>query len=296
MFKKKESKYILAHGCSFTDSTFQGNLHQRMYNQLLRAGNLSAYPHPTFPKWPEILGERLGVPVTNLARAGNDNDTIFNETIDHILQDKPWMVVIGITEIPRFRMYGNQVLKVNPSFIMQSHEQFDEMKKDQSHNKNLYPWIEWFWKTCQTSDQQSRFAKILEMMYDHHYKRIIRLQKICHQLGIKLIMTHLLQPVAHNTFFKEPAKKWGIENTFSEKDLYITQTQPKSFYKVDPKTIFGWPHMQELGEGYHILDSNAPYSWKLPDYVISETDHHPNKHGHEIIAKQYYEHYKKIYT
>jgi hypothetical protein len=308
MFKKKDSKYILAHGCSFTDFHFQNNIHQGAYNQLLKDGythqkalrqlSKDGYTLPIFPKWPEILGERLGVPVTNLAHAGNDNDTIFNETIDHILQDKPWMVVIGITEIPRFRMYGDQALTVNPYFLLQNNEHLDKMKKDQSHTKSVYPWIEWFWKTCQTPDRQSRFAKILEMMYDHHYKRIIRLQKICDQLGIKLIMTHLLEPVSHNQFFKEPAKKWGIENTFSQKDLYATQIQPKSFYQVDPKTIFGWPHMHELGEGYHILDqsSNVPFPWKWPDYVIDKNDGHPNKYGHEIIAEQYYEHYKKIYT
>lgn len=285
MFKKKDRKYILAHGCSFTDFNFQSV--EPEHNPI------------TFPKWPEILGERLGVPVTNLARSGNDNDTIINETIDHILKDKPWLVVIGLTDITRFRMYGNKTLQAIPSWMMDHHEYFDDMQGDKSHDKNLYPWIEWFWKSCQTpKDQHVFYNDLLERTFDYHYKRVIRLQKICDRLGVKLIMTHLLPLVAHQFHFKDPAKMWGMENKFSYTDLQETMSRPQSFYEVDAKTCFGWPHMIEIGQGYHVLDENRdhPLAWRRPDYVIDFQDGHPNKLGHEIIAEHYYQHYLENYN
>jgi len=285
MFKNKDRKYILAHGCSFTHRNFQSV--EPEHNPI------------TFPKWPEILGERLGVPVTNLAQCGNDNDSIINETIDHILKDKPWMVVVGLTDITRFRMYGNKTLQAIPSWMMMHSEYFDDMKGDKSHDKNLYPWVEWFWKTCQNTNHPYKpYNHLLGSMFDHHYKRIIRLQKICDKLGIKLIMTHLLPLVMYDAHFTNPAKKWNIDNNISYNDLLEIAARPTSFYEVDPKTCFGWPHMAEIGQGYHVMDTDRdhPLAWKLPDYNISWTDGHPNKRGHEVIAKLYYEQYKKNYT
>ena len=280
MFKKKDSKYILAHGCSFTDFNFVSKK---------KDADVS------FVKWPEILGERLGVPVKNLAGSGFDNVTIFDETIDQILKEKPWMVVIGITEIPRFRMYGVQALQCIPSWQMHHSKWLKDMARDTTHEQLLEPWLEWLW-----SRHNERLSWVFRHMVDNHWKRIIRLQRLCDQLEIKLIMTHLLRPINYHAYFKAIPKQLGIETKISKTSLLESMMTP-NFHHVDDKSFIGWPNMLDIKWGWHILDRDKPNKVKhlnwTDDCVIDRVeDIHPNKKGHELIAECFYEHYQKTYT
>jgi len=280
MFKKKDSKYILAHGCSFTDFNFVSKK---------KDADVS------FTKWPEILGKRLGVPVKNLAGSGFDNGTIFDETIDQILKEKPWMVVIGITEIPRFRMYGVQALQCIPSWQMTHSKWLKDMSRDTTHEQLLEPWLEWLW-----SKHNERPTHLFTEMVDNHWKRIIRLQRLCDKLGIKLIMTHMLIPFNYRAYFKVIPTQLGLETKISRSGLLNSMMTP-NFDHVDDKSFIGWPNMPDIGEGWHILDYDKPdkvkhLNWSDDCLIDVEEDTHPNKKGHEIIAECFYEHYQKTYT
>jgi hypothetical protein len=247
----------------------------------------------SFTKWPEILGKRLDVPVTNLARCGNDNGTIFDETIDHILEHKPWMVVIGITEIPRFRMYGNANLQCLPGWQMKHAQWLKDMSRDTTHEQLLEPWLEWFWSK---NHDLRKDSQLFESMCDDHWKRIIRMQKLCAKLGIKLIMTHMVDPVSWYVYFQRTPRNLGLECNTKFEHMQDRMMTP-SFYDVDDKSIIGWPHMSNLNEGFHILDGNKPndhLNWSA-DCFLHVDDTHPSAIGHQLIAEHFYEHYQNSY-
>ena len=53
--------------------------------------------------------------------------------------------------------------------------------------------------------------------------------------------------------------------------------------KLEEQTnIWGWPFERELA-GTHM---NSEFT---EEHIISEKDKHPNAHGHEVIANEYFE-------
>ena len=66
-------------------------------------------------------------------------------------------------------------------------------------------------------------------------------------------------------------------------------------HRIDEDKFIGWPIFPKIG-GYCVddmLDKIDPYRKK---YRVSTEDSHPNKIGHEIISKEIYKVYKKIYV
>lgn len=282
MFNRHPRKYILANGCSFTADDFQSRIEE--YNPC------------DWPKWPHLLGSKLGVEVLNLADCGKDNQTIIDETIDQIFIDKPWMVVIGLTEIPRFRLYGTRTFQTIPGWNMTHTGLFDQMKGDNTHNRLINPWIEWFWlKTNNLSIDDNFFIQ----MCTDHYKRIIRLQTLCDKLSIKLIMTHLLPMVSHDIYFKDVSHRHNLAMATSRHDMIKALAKAPGFFDVDKSSIIGWPHMLDWNEGFYITDVNRhndPLCWIDDQHTVGVGDSHPNKRGQEIIAEYFYEHYQKTFT
>ena len=67
-------KTLLAVGCSFTSKNFKSKVHPEI--------------DCSFPKWPEVLGNKLGYNVVNLGLSGNSNDRIFKTTQDYLVNNK----------------------------------------------------------------------------------------------------------------------------------------------------------------------------------------------------------------
>ena len=68
--------YLLAAGCSYTDANFKSDVDPTI--------------DCSFPKWPELLGNRLGISeVVNVGRSGASNEYMFEQCYDQIIAKKP---------------------------------------------------------------------------------------------------------------------------------------------------------------------------------------------------------------
>ena len=84
-------KTLLAVGCSFTNKEYQSREHPEM--------------DCSWPKWPEVLGNRLGYKVVNLGRNGGSNDSILRSAQDYMIENKVDMVCALWTEPFRFNIH-----------------------------------------------------------------------------------------------------------------------------------------------------------------------------------------------
>jgi len=78
--KKNSKGILLVSGCSYTDDNWSSNMSSLpdYYRGMKdKDGN-------SWPKWPTILGEKLGLDVVNLAKGGKGNNYIFETLIDGI--------------------------------------------------------------------------------------------------------------------------------------------------------------------------------------------------------------------
>ena len=278
MFKKKNRKYILAHGCSFTDAEFESPIHPEV--------------DCSFPKWPQLLGDKLGVEVMNIAHCGYGNDQIEKELISQILKEKPWMVVVGLTEVPRFRIYGSHNLGVLPSILAgprKSDQIWPDAQDQVDHMELLRPWHQWYWDKCDDVERSNHFR----VMMEDHFNRIIRIQNLCKALNIKLIMTHLLQMINHYSYYKLRNENSPTQH-YSQIEKAISWA--RNHDQVDPTTIIGWPHFESINDGYYLINGFDQQGWSNEPMFVGEKDEHPNHLGHQHIAEKFYEHYQKIYS
>lgn len=278
MFNKKDpKKYILAAGCSFTDAGWSS----------------SHYPDYdcSYPKWPEVLGDKLGVDnVVNLGKSGACNEFIINKVIDHILhEEKPWLVVIGLSEAHRFSPYGSHWYGlINPHILgRQSVEENAKFFTLTEWTEAFVPVGDWL-----ISRDQHNGHDIMREVLSNYIRQVNRIVSFCHRLNIKVIISSLLWPVdihdydAYRAFHKLPKKHQWTSNAIAKMFMNC-----KGFDDVDPKTFIGWPIYPDLGGDMFCTNENG-YDTNM---TIGPLDGHPNALGHQYIAEKYYEHYKKTY-
>ena len=274
MYNKKDpKKYILAAGDSFTDPGWWSEF----------------YPDhdSSYPKWPEVLGHKLGVDnVVNLGKSGACNEFIINKVIDHILhEEKPWLVVIGLSEAHRFSPYG--WFGINPHVM--GRRTVEDRGNWEPHDwaQTFFPNGEWL-----ISRDQHNGQEIMWEILSNYVRQINRIVSFCHRLNIKIIISGLLWPVdqydydAYRAFHKLPKKDRWTSNAIAKMFMSC-----KGFDDVDPKTFVGWPIYPELGGDMFCTYENG----YVTNMTVGPLDGHPNALGHQYIAEKYYEHYKKTY-
>lgn len=280
-------KYVLAVGDSFTDRDWKSE----------------AYPDVdcSFKKWPELLANKLNCDVLNLGRCGVGNEYIVNSAIDWILDhhENIRVVVAGFTEAWRFNLYGHH--SINP--IVHRFRSFKEHTlegRDDLNEKELAPGL--FARDFSPTENSTRplcdhiinefldpeqFATAARIMFENFLSSAVRLQKICKQYDIPLVMTSLMNPINYGAFghLTRPEKPH-----FTYEQLSRKFTQCQHFFSIDKKSFIGWPIYEPIG-GKNI---NAEiYNNGL---TMGPLDGHPNKKGHHYIAQTYYEHYFKHYV
>lgn len=256
-------KMLLAVGCSFTDKNFK-SLHYPEYDC-------------SFPKWPEIVGDRLDMVVLNEAQCGYGNDQIANIVIDKLLNNFENIdtVMIGWSEIWRFSPYD--YYRINP------------MAERKVHADNLTS------NALKENLTDKIWLDILKYKHDalyhiikNFYKQILRVQKICELFNVKLIQHHLCGSLEMHRF-NYAAKMYDTTWDYSKVEWgYLLSTTP-GFYHIDKDNFIGYPFIRDFG-GYSYVDTEHHRDFKL-----GLKDGHPNAAGHEHIAEMYYEQYKKIY-
>lgn len=269
----RNMSYILAVGCSYTDDDFKSN----------------KVEHEYFPKWPELLGNKLDLPVVNLGKCGASNDWIEKTIIDRIINDSYniELVAVGFTETWRYSVYNK--LHHNPL------SWFDQADRtggwDITMRVKSIPFyrslIEEKFADTGFKEKENMFRTIV----NNYIETIVRIQKICKDYGIKFIGTNLVDSF-EDVWYRYCVKSLGKDfNYNSGQWAWMIQNSP-NFDEVDENTLIGWPFHRFLG-GYSI---NHDLMTEKDKIAPDKGDWHPNKRGHEIIASLYYDKYTDIYV
>ena len=268
----KTDKYILACGDSFTDRDFK-SVEYLDYDC-------------SYKKWPELLANKLDTDVINLGRCGVDNDYIIETAIDHILDhhDKIQLVVIGLSEAWRWSPFRHFL--INP--IVQAKENLS-IRKWHDYEEKHYEVSNWLMVDKLLNIKEYKLYS--QIIFKHYFKQIVRIQKLCKNFNLDLIITSLLGPLSYGGLW-DVAKNKNLEIEYSSINLAESFMNTPGFYDVDAKAFLGWPCYDQLG-GYGLTEVSGGFDFNT--MRVGPTDGHPNKLGHEHIAENIYDFYAKAY-
>jgi len=268
----KSSKYLLAVGDSFTDSNYKSK----------------QYPDYdcSYDKWPDVLAQKMNISkVVNLGRSGTSNLYIFDTAIDHILKnsDKIEMVAIGTTEAWRFSPFNRW--DINPLQIIQpSHLELPEYM--QQSYKSIFAWVKFIWSNLISEKHGEETIRIFLRDY---VRQVLRVQRLCKKLNIRLIITSLLGPINWWTINIIAKKYFDTTLPYDHKRVAAQMLLVEGAYDVDPTSFCGWPCFWEIG-GWCC---NTDPEWDKLKMEIGPDDGHPNAAGHIYIANKLYQHIQK---
>tara|TARA_B100000700_G_C15014503_1_gene842639 strand:+ start:227 stop:1024 length:798 start_codon:yes stop_codon:yes gene_type:complete len=262
MFKSSKKKLITS-GCSFTDSSY-------------------TFTHG-FPVWPDVLGEMLDMEVINLGKSGKGNEYIYSTILDCLTKEKNVGLVIA--------MWGES------SRIDFEVPHREDKKRTRPHIKE--------WQDIQTIRENPDFWKdivsdcLTEYGFVEMYARTKKSMRLIYsfQEVMKSKNINYLQMVG-----------CGLEPPMYANKVGKLVLDSIYFDLIDEKYFVGWPMIREIGGNNvsdfltkfdktrtkNIIDGSKVYNdnGKLVSYL---KDSHPNKLGHEQVAKVLYDAYKEIY-
>jgi len=254
-------KTLLAVGCSLTNEKFESMFHPEM--------------DCSWPKWPEIVGKKLGYNVVNLGESGNSNDAIFKSAQDYIIDHKVDMICALWTQGHRLNIHD--MININWTWSFMDKEivssgdclQKDVFNKDEFSRLLRY-------KHTALANEYLRYIYMLDQLgkYNNNIP-------VYHMQGLRGYYPYgsLTRAKAH-TMRKE----------------YATAFLDSPYFSIlDKQTnIYGWPLLQELEGSIYIDDPKAlaSHTWKEMEaltlkYKISDEDSHPNARGQKIIANNF---------
>lgn len=302
----KSSKYLYAHGCSYTDDSFKP--------ELLDYSDYDV----NYPKWPEIVANELGVGVVNQGLCGASNDLITAEAVNHIVQnhDKIHAVMIGFTEVMRYSVWGRWNRR-SVNFLCEASEWEQEYQKGNKEsrkykiaekrmetygriiNSSDQPHVEFaHWTARATMEGREQYALLLKNHFSF-YQTIISL---CKALNIRFILAQAMIPVYNFMLTRfalnqDPALASHPDYTIEK----CIQRQNEVALKVikemdlDHTNIIGYPGIESLG-GKTLTDKNQK-NIRVGDYslCVGPYDNHPNHLGQIEIANQFLDKYYQLY-
>jgi hypothetical protein len=234
-------KILLVSGCSFTTDNYQSMYHPNM--------------DTNWPKWPELLANKMDLRIINLGRSGAGNEYIFNSISDALIEygSQVQYVIAAWSQVQR-RDYTTRIS--NRTNHSSSH--FD-LKGD------IYYFL----------DRTYRYYFMLQTICDLHKVRFKQFQMIeSYRDYIKGI------EFSSNDRRVRPDKKITHERA-------LTHIKQNPYYKaIRSENWIGWPGVKGIG-GYNI-ESHITEDRTKKEYMISESDKHPSANGHEKYAEYIY--------
>ena len=257
-------KTLLAVGCSYTNLNYRSRDHREM--------------DCSWPKWPEIVGKKLGYEVVNLGKDGAANDNIMRSAQDYMAEHKVDMVCALWTEPFRLNIHDSYHSNWY-TYLRQDAQLITGNKKDGETyvvSNQLVDHTELARRLCQKDDhtraasEQLRHIHTLDIIAKSHNIPVY------HMHGCSLWRKHIYQ-TASIVF----GKTWGY-NQNQKFHVWLKAFMQSPYFSIlDEQTnIWGWPFYEELGG--EEWDANK-------DYRISKIDSHPSAKGQQIIADKYLE-------
>jgi hypothetical protein len=199
-----------AFGCSYT-AHFENNAMRKEYL------DYKEYRGGHFPKiWSELLSEKLGLELNNVAIGGSSNYEIFQSFCDNVQRFKKGdTVIIGWSYKERFRLVDDTMgtfTRMGPGFYPYipgiSNSTVDEIFVNRSHTK----WL----------DEVRSWEKVIK--------------KLCEVMGIRLLI-------------------WSFDHTFQEHDGFHSKMLLLGAETIHKETN-GKINDQHFGEKGHITQCN----------------------------------------
>jgi len=235
--------------------------------------------------WPKVLGDRLGVGVSNLGSCGASNNYIFNSIFEfdkkYDINDNCLVVVMWSSSIrdklPFFptifqnhspvglgwslkEIFATQTIENQE--ITNFTKRFYQDDKDKEYiDKNLIPFMSEYFKPFITQVYDKEYYNLLNFSYVHFLESFFKFK------GCDYIFIDAFESM--NSFGTDD-KKWDIIG----KDKY---------WKFGKTTA--WDYLNVLGGD---VFENLKLSYNPPGQKC-----HPNRHGYKIIADLLYDFYKK---
>jgi len=235
-------KYLICSGDSFTDANYRSSNHPQM--------------DVSWPKWPELLAEKLDMQIINLGRSGQGNEYILSSIQDTIesIEDKNQIGLIIAGWSQAFRIdYQNSnrwrtVDRGNASLLLSAYVYGD-----------IFGWVR----------KSLRLYKNFEYICEYHNIPYLQFQMIPMYID-------WLRRGGLLSYSDIKVDRRKIQKILIEYDDIINQDK-----------FIGWPISREFG-GYNFAEKIVGFCPSGP-YIISKIDGHPNAEGQEKIAEYIYD-------
>ena len=268
-------KILLVAGCSYSNEKFNSVHHPDL--------------DVSWPKWPQLLAEKLDMQLINLSESGAGQEYIYSNIIDRlqtIEHSKIGLVIAAWSTAPRRDYQTESLYLKNKKWTYDKNDMIQKIKwtNDMYDSKGcMHYWI----------DRSLRYYYSLQMVCENlklPYKQFQMIDLFKGYLWQELIRRRTKDwPEDHTK--QVPILNKAADLTKEEQDWkekkekgYLAQIHDSPYYEKINDNFIGWPTDPRLN-GYSIsdkvLDNNTDR--------ISKIDLHPNKQGQEKLARFIYE-------
>jgi|TARA_R110002074_G_scaffold109941_3_gene236884 hypothetical protein len=266
MTKKK----LIVSGCSFTDKNFWSQS-QPDYDC-------------SFPKWPELLGEKLNLDVVNLGACGAGNNYIYSTLLEEIIRtpkEEIGLVIAAWSQVQRddWEEHGKFIPRV-----------FSYKDK---HNSNM------IWR----NKRQGKDGNVFYWMLDH-LRRYVSFDSLCKSHDIPYKQFQMLTPFdgflnglmktdferseneGNPDFVARYAYEPILDNMHEDRKYLLKKIVDYEKY-IDTENFLGWPIHRRIN-GFAVEQKTLmtfPEQHNKVELIIGGYDYHPNGDGHKKIAE-----------
>ena len=266
-------KILLVAGCSYSNEKF------------------SSVHHPdldvSWPKWPQLLAEKLDMQLVNLSESGAGQEYIYSniidklQTIDH---SKIGLVIAAWSTAPRRDYQKESLYLKNKKWTYDKNDMVQKIKwtNDMYDSKGcMYYWI----------DKSLRYYYSLQMVCENlklPYKQFQMVDLFKGYLWQELISRRTNDvadnkqvPIINNVDDLTKEEKYWKE---TQEKKYLAQIHNSPYYEIINNNFIGWPTDKRL-MGFNISEMALEEDTDR----ISKIDLHPNELGQKKLAKFIYE-------
>lgn len=232
-------KKLIVSGCSWGDKNFFSSFHPEM--------------DCDWPKWPELLAEKVNMEPINLCKSGAGQEYIYSSISDYIQstpKDEIGIVIAAWSTAPR-RCYSIGNKWTNDR---------------QDIRGDLKYWIN------------------RSIRYQYAFQNLMEQEKLpyIHFQMINLYRGHLWEINKRKQGINEKTSNIVLGNLYKKLKNESLETLKSTKYKFNDKHL-NWPTDEELG-GFSL-----EFSVLKEEHKISELDRHPNAAGQQKIAEYLYD-------
>ena len=237
-------KKLVVSGCSWGDQIFFSPFHPDM--------------DCDWPKWPEILAEKLGMECVNLCRCGAGQEYIYSSLSDYIQKtpkEEIGQVIAAWSTAPR-RDYSIKNKWTNDR---------------QDIRGDLKYWVE----------KSIRYQYAFQSLMEHEKLPYLHFQMISLYRGHvwELKKLNWKKTKSFETFGEYLVNEKGEDL----KEIVLDTIKNSPYFNKFNDKFFNWPGDEELG-GFSL-----EFGVLKEEHKISELDRHPNAKGQQKIAEYLYD-------